>query len=811
MAATPIAIVPPKRRRNETLGPDVPSRLALGEVGLSGTTNWNGQLYTEANPSLAGPNGYGHPGTRVWGEWEKLLRTDGAVETALNLLAAPLRDASLEVVAPKKETPQTAAQVAYLEQNLQEWLEPLWPEVVQQLARYSLGFGFSLHEECWDVGPSAYLPGGQGYRLVKLAQRLPSTLEWNAWVEKDGELVAVRQRGVKDGQYLSGLEVPAEKLLLVSWNREGNNYAGYSAFRSVWYLAKVREHLLRILGIGHQREALGVPMATMDAGVELTGPQRVKLRNTLMSLVYHENAAIVLPAGVKLDWFSSAGANKGHVLETWKQLGLAILEVVGAQQVALGTGDTGSRAVGTVHDSNKNTFVAGVKANIEAALNGVGRRPYTGLVRKIIRANWGEVEAFPRVEMSLSTSALGPTELLAAVAQAVTAGVLTLTDEDENRLRKSLGLSMLTPEVREELRKEKAKASSAPPSAGQPEPPSDSGASMPPASRRPGMPPGPPAIPGRAVSASRDASGAYVPRRPLKPHETHLAWGEMDDVLTNAKEAFEAAAKPLLVEALVRVMPDVREAMKDGNPSEVADIDLPLERIGALLDEYLATLRQAGAAHVEKEMKRPAAKEALREKRGEGEGGISPAAAVIVTSRGQGLPRVVTFAKKRRPRAEADVEKLMKASRDMLLRRMRARTIDSLQRAAIDKVRTGGSPDDIVTDVISDALETKALRQDAAGITTQAFNVGREEAARRFSPRTVTLSAVMDEVTCEYCERMDGTTFDFGSAAHDEHVPPLTRCEGRDKCRCILIYDEGEGFQVEEEYPEDNQAREEGE
>ncbi len=820
MASPSVAQLPAKRAsKGSPLGPNAPARWTgpLEEVGVSGTTNYQGQLHTETNPALYGPAGYGLPGARAWGEWERLMRTDGAVETALNLTIAPLRDARLSVLPPKRETPETASQVGYLEQNLSEWLEPLWPEAVQQIGRYSLGVGFSLHEEVWDVGPSELVPGGQGFRLARLAQRLPSTLDWNAWEEKDGELVSVLQRGVKDGRYVSA-RLPAEKLLLVTWNREGNNYAGYSAFRPVWYLAKVREQLLRIIGIGHQREALGVPMASMDKDAELTPAARAKLRRVLMQLVFHENAAIVLPPGVKLEWFNSPGANKGHVLDTWRQLGVAILEVVSAQQVALGTQDTGSRAVGQVHDASKNSFIHGVKANIEAALNGVGRRPYTGLARKIIRANGGEQPSYPRVEMALPVASLTPSELMATVAQGVTAGVLTLTAEDENRLRKALGLDTLTPEVREKLRAEAAAtpstASTAP--GGLSGEPLREGTQDKQPSPRPGTD-SPPA-PGRAVRpvmASRDAQGVYVPRRPLLPHETHLAWGEMDDLLTNAKEAFEAAARPLLVEALAAVLPQVKEAMADGDPSEVAGIQLPLEKLSALVDEYLAKLRAEGAAHVIREVRRPEVAKAVEEKRAEGEGGVAPVTPSASSPAAPVFSRTVHFAKppKRRSPAEvaAGIERLMKAQRDVLLRRMRARTIDSLQRAAIDKVRTGGDAGSIVSDVISDALETRALRQDAAGITTAAFNLGREEAARKLgSVQTVRLSAVMDEVTCEYCERMDGAEFEFNSAAHDEHVPPLTRCEGRDRCRCIRLYGTA-GFAVEEEYPEDNPRRDVGE
>lgn len=793
-----LTILAPRARKSSVVqGPEGKGRLAhlSGEMGIGGTTNYAGQLYTETNPALINEKGYGQPGQRAWGEWERIIRTDCAVETSLGLITAPLRDASIAVKEPKRTHALTDKHVEYVRLNLEEWLEPLWSDCVLQMGRQALGVGFSLHEKVWSIEPSELVPGGQAIRLKKLAQRLANTLEYNAWIEQDGELLEVRQRGIKNGVYVSDLALPAAKLLLLSWNREGNNYAGYSAFRSVWYLCKIREHLLRILGIGHQREALGVPMATMEKDNQLTPGARTKLQRTLENLLYHENAAIVLPPGVKLDWFNSPGANKGNVLETWKALGLAILEVMGSQQVALGTGETGSRSVGEVHNAVRGSLVTGVKGCIEAALNGVGARPYTGLARDIIDANWGPQPSYPKVELVLDMAAVSPTELVAAAVQSINGRLLTPTQEDENHIRAILGLKALTPEIRAKLN-----GVGGLPAQGPEGFPQAQGAdSSPSQTARTGQPPGTvaPTAAGRRVFG-RDETGVYVPRRALRPHEEHLDWDGMEDLLTQAKERFEESAKPLLIEELVRVMPDVKSAMADGDPSELSGLRLPFERMSALIEEFLARLRAEGGRHVADERKHPSKAQAKEEARTEGE----PA----LPSKVAAFSRRFTLAKPPRSRRDraAMVEALMRSQRELLLRRMRARMIDALQKAAIDAVRTGKDPQDIVSDVIADALETKALRQDAASVTTAAFNIGREEVANQLGEvRVVRLSAVMDNVTCEYCERMDGEEFEFGSAEHDAHVPPLIDCEGRHNCRCILVYDFVEpGFRTEETYEE---------
>ena len=51
----------------------------------------------------------------------------------------------------------------------------------------------------------------------------------------------------------------------------------------------------------------------------------------------------------------------------------------------------------------------------------------------------------------------------------------------------------------------------------------------------------------------------------------------------------------------------------------------------------------------------------------------------------------------------------------------------------------------------------------------------------------VELSAILDENTCEVCEKLDGQEFDFGSAGYEENTPPVRDCEGKANCRCLYV------------------------
>jgi hypothetical protein len=449
-----------EQRRAHTLGTTASAKAA--EVGVSGTNNWAGRIHAESNAKLQWERAYGSPGATNWGEWEKLHRTDHCVASALSHLAAPIRDATVRIEVPEsirkaaeaeKDTPGEATAelervqniADFCQDNFDHWLEPRTPTLLEQIVTYGVGYGFSLHEEVWGTKDDARVPGGVAVYLRKLAQRLPSSIKTDGWKERDGELVEVLQSGVRDGRWLDGIVLPAEKLLLATWARSGNNYQGFSAFRAGWYLAIQRADLVRMMGIIHQRQGVGVPVATCDKDTVMTDEQRDNLQTILENMVYHENAAIQLPPGVTLTWVFSPGATNNAPLETWKAWGTAIYELVQAQQTALGTNETGSRAVGQVHAQARGTFVAGVRSWVESVFNGIGNQPYTGAVRKLVDANFGPQELYPEFKLVLDESEEDSTSQ-AAWAGAVTTlsngGALTLTPSDESFVREKMGLPL---------------------------------------------------------------------------------------------------------------------------------------------------------------------------------------------------------------------------------------------------------------------------------------------------------------------------------------------------------------------------------
>lgn len=732
-------------RRNAP-APAPPAKVLPATVaqGVPGDANFGGRLAVEPNAALRDQSAFGRAGTFSFGEWDDIVRSNPFVAAGLDFVLGPIRDARLDVEEPSPEAlPDEAQRKAitdFVRWNLAEKL-PL-SQVAAAAAHGFLGSGFSLFEPIFEVTKHHLLPGGTGFALKAVPERLPNSLHPNPWQESDeGRLVAVRQHGPRGmgGAWLT-VDLPVERLLLFSWQRKGNNWQGRSAFRAVWYIAgRVMPELLRLIGVTLQREGAGIPIASAaDASTPLTPEQRTQLVELLSGLVYHEGASAVLPAGWKLDWVFSGGSNKGHVLEVWQQLGVVVLQQVGAQQLALGTGETGSRSVGETHDARAMAYVRSVVGYVENVINGVDSA-CPSLVERLVVPNWGPLAAYPKVKLTLKRPELDPKTRMEALGLAKAAGLLTVTAKDENHVREELGLSPLDEE-------ERAAAKALQPAP----PPSPFGA--PPAQQPP--------------EASMQASAPrtqWRPWRPLRASEQRLKLSDIDAYYVAARSEFERKVKPVVVGMLAVAAPSISEAMKDGNPSEVATLPLDTEALDAAVREYLASVREAGARFVREELLGGRPLSAAQEEQDDKD---RPAS--VVTE-------------------EAD--DVLDAQAKALQRRMVARLRGEVEREAIDVLQRGGTAGDVVRRTVARQLETGAFKADAGTVTARAFSVGREEAAELLGGvAQVEYSAILDSGTCDPCRSADGTVVDYGSPEHDALLPPNRDCEGGDNCRCLLVF-----------------------
>lgn len=739
----------------------LPENATVAE-GIVGTSNMGGQLRVEDNSKLTHVGAFGSSSGTPLGEWSRIGNTNPFVAMALGFVLGPLGDASWDVK-PDENVADGQKHADFVKWALTNHLATPVNAFAVAAMRGALLQGFSLFEKVYDVVPCKMLGGGQAIVVKRLAERLPSSIKVNGWLEGEtNDLEAIGQLGPSNDGLMRFRDVtlPADKVLLFSWQRVGNNYQGVSAFRPVYAEILVQEMLRRLIGVSLQREGAGVPIAYTDDRANALAPNDLKqIQQFLANLVMHEAASAVLPAGWKMDWVYSPGANKGHVVDTLNALGLTILQQLQAQQMVLGTNETGSRAVGSIHASAADTQVKRIGAAFEGVLNGSGGRAYEGLIRHLVELNFGPQDGYPKFCFSFAKPQTSPLERAQALAAAVGAGAITITHDIENELREDLGFAPIDEDERDAIHEDKAakalEIARAAPTNENEAPPSN--AKKPPFKEK--------------LKAS-----AFVAGRPLRPNELHLSTQAIADFLDTARERFEMALRPEVVKMLVKVIPEIHAAMADGDPSEISSVKLDTKAIAAIVEDFLRSSRSEGARQVHSEIAK--AKSSRRLTAASGDEKDPP-------------PTDAEF--------DDSDEKVLQAQKTSLVKRITQRLEHDLETEAIDAVRTGSEASEVVSRTVMRQLESKALRTDAGIIVTRAWNLGRDEAAKKLGATEVEYSAIMDSATCGPCASMDGRTAKANSAEHDAMLPPNRDCEGGGNCRCCLVYIPGSDTENDDE------------
>jgi hypothetical protein len=300
------------------------------------------------------------------------------------------------------------------------------------------------------------------------------------------------------------------------------------------------------------------------------------------------------------------------------------------------------------------------------------------------------------------------------------------------------------------------------------------------------------------------ADRPFYPRRALRLAEQHLALADIDAFHTSARVEFERDLRDILGDMVRGARGKIADALKDGDPSELASLNLDAKLLNKAVEVFVERARAFGYRQATAEKKKQPATLIRRRQAGKPGFKAVPFAA---------YERLFKLAEEEEekdepfpkpddeltptPRPAQRVDKLVKAQTQLVSNRIKNRLRQTLQDWAIDVARRGGGEDEVIDGVLDDIEASKTLRTDAGMVLSRSFSMGREQFAQEHGEEiaAVEYSAILDSVTCAPCQGEDGKVFDFNSAEHDAHVPPYSGCDGGNNCRCLLVYQYGEpGF-----------------
>ena len=220
-----------------------------------------------------------------------------------------------------------------------------------------LTFGFSMFEQVYRLGADNKL------HVRKLAPRLPGSIQ-NIQTFPDGGLAYIRQfptgrtpdpllptfTGARTGllgDMLQGPVIGVDRLVAHVNDKEGGNWYGRPFLRSLYRNWLIKDKLLRVDALKHERNGMGVPTGKSTAGV--TKDALRSLLSVVTSWKAGETAAAALPPNTDIELKGVQGSLP-DTLASIRYHDEQMARRFVAMFTQLGSTETGSRALG-------NTFV----------------------------------------------------------------------------------------------------------------------------------------------------------------------------------------------------------------------------------------------------------------------------------------------------------------------------------------------------------------------------------------------------------------------------------------------------------------------
>ncbi len=738
-----------------------------GEMGAGGVRYFSGYLYNEdeANQKLTGRDGIEI--------WNKMRRTDAKVDGVLQTINLPIESATWDIVMPPEDDPAyeytTEEHVEFAKDQLFRRID--WAAYLKH-ALSCVWAGFAFFEKVYDLEDGKYV-------LKKVAPRLASSL-WR-WMVENNELVGVEQRVWRD-QAVEFIKIPRDKIVLITFRQEANSYEGLSILRAVYKHFLIKDTLYKIDAIRLERFAIGTPVITLPEVYNETLFQLAK--NIGKNWKGAEQSYVIKVQGMEVELLQMNGANSLDLIPTIKHHDEQIPMVALAQFMSFGTTETGARALGeTTTEFFYDSEIALARLVCETTQR--------DLLWPTMDLNYPEKPRPRLVFRDLGAASLGTIiESLSKIG-----GFITPTRDTENSLRERLDMPALGEDeefapVRQQQAQQQAQqqmASGAPVSA------------VAAARQADGACPscGGHHSPEQAVELQAKPSQQVVGEeefwRPLRPSERFVALRQISGRMLDARDqmlrvllAYRQEWATDLISQLVQHIPDGPKAITKAKltPAQVKEAVEHLRPIAMETFEF-------GGQQVQAELQRQAREAGVQVKLTRNK----------VREKTVVKPWVDLMAKRgllelrNEPLSEIDVNNLLTARLKILVNKMAQKTQDAAQQMAATTWRTLGAdgltPEEMGS--IEEGLLASAEKEAkyiSAASTSEALNLGRDAEAQRLIEDIdyTDFSAILDERVCTPCMDADGTEMEVGSEQYYEMMPPYTKCEGGNFCRCIYVF-----------------------
>jgi len=395
------------------------------ELGTTGTSIYSGMFQSDINSD------FNNRDVRL-DRYEKMEKTDSACRALFLVITLPIRSVKWWVE-PASESAEDKKIAESVQWNLTDGMTASFDDFLSE-ALTCVSRGFSVFEKVYELADADEFSGKIKWR--KFAFRSQRTIEkWK--LDKTGGLEGVRQV-FREGDFKVDTEIPVEKLLVFSYQREGSNYEGDALFRACWRDYFYKDSLQRIEAIGLERFWVGLPYITLPA--KATSADKDKAFEIVTEIRGDEAAGMVLPEGWEFNIervATEGGAMNDVILRYARNIFLTGL----AHFMSLGQGDSGSWALSRDQSA---LFLFALNAIADTTFGEIMNKH---AIPQLVRMNWPNVKKFPKLRHD-DLDQIDMTGFVANLKGLVEAGFLTSPDDViERQIREMFGLPELTDEM----------------------------------------------------------------------------------------------------------------------------------------------------------------------------------------------------------------------------------------------------------------------------------------------------------------------------------------------------------------------------
>jgi hypothetical protein len=368
--------------------------------------------------------------------FEEMRSSDDAVHTAIDARRQEINAANW-VLASEDDSDLGTQILDFCEDNIYPHLDDL----LRLLGGGALQYGFGAVEPvfAWaDESPASAIARetvaraskafiGRHIVLRKIAHLRQRTVH-TFRITETGDLTAVEQYVFNGSSFLRRL-VPAEKLLIWTYDKQGDDFWGVPPTRHCYKAWSFKTQIERLNVLGLDRFGVGTPV--IEAGENWTELERKQAFGFARAWRAGEDSALLHPFGGSISIVSGDGRMMMSALEWVKYYNLAIAKTFLTQQTELGSTATGARALGE-------TFLQQMGGLVQADCEELAALINEQLIKPLVVWNFGPQESYPLFTPSERVTYGGGVGQV--INQLVACGALHPRPEDEAFFRDALNL-----------------------------------------------------------------------------------------------------------------------------------------------------------------------------------------------------------------------------------------------------------------------------------------------------------------------------------------------------------------------------------